>query len=136
MPKIEIKVDTPTCTGCRICEMVCSLYHEGVLNLEKARLWVTDNYAESLYEPHICRLCEPSHCVEVCPTGALIQDPETGTIGVSQEQCNACLACVEMCPYQAIRWSDELRKLFVCDRCQGQPLCVSLCTTEAIYSVR
>ena len=133
--RLEIRVDTPACSGCRLCEMVCSLYHEGVVNLEKARIRISDNYAESLYEPHICQLCEPPDCVATCLEGALTQAPETGVIVVDNELCTGCIACVGACPYDAIRWSEELERLFVCDRCGGQSLCIQFCTSGALNLV-
>jgi Fe-S-cluster-containing hydrogenase component 2 len=40
--QLGIKVNTPNCTGCHICEMVCSLYHEDAANLDKARIQILD----------------------------------------------------------------------------------------------
>lgn len=72
--QLDIKVNTPVCTGCHLCEMVCSLRHEDLINMDKARIRVTDRWDESLFVPHICQLCEPPDCVEACPTSALAQD--------------------------------------------------------------
>ena len=135
MERLEIKVDTPTCTGCRICEMVCTLWHESVVNSEKARVRVSDKWEESLFEPGICRLCGDAPCVSACPTVALSQEEDSGLIRVDDELCNGCLACVEACPYDAIRYSDELSKLFVCDRCDGDPNCVKFCTIGTLTLV-
>lgn len=125
--RLEIRVDTPACSGCSICEIMCSLYHEDAVNLEKARIRIADNNAESLYEPHICQLCEAADCVAICPEGALVQDPETMVIAVDNGLCTGCVACVEACPYNAIWWIEELERLFVCDRCGGQPVCIQFC---------
>ena len=127
-----IKVRTPACTGCRLCELVCSLYHEGAVNPEKARLWVSETPQESLYEPHICQLCVDPPCVAACPLGALSQGGESGLIGVDMALCNGCSACVEACPYQAVRWSDAWERLYVCDRCGGEPTCVQFCYREVL----
>jgi len=133
--KLAIEVNTPACTGCRLCEMVCTLNHEDLVNLEKACIRITDNYDQSLFEPHICQLCDSPDCVEACPLEALKQDTETGVITVNDELCNGCEACVQACPYQAIRWSNELERLFVCDRCGGQPICVQFCTSGVLQLV-
>ena len=129
--QLAINVNIPKCTGCRICEMVCGIYHEKVINLEKARIRVMDKWDDSLFVPHICQLCEPPDCVEACPTSALTQD-NRGVILVDMELCNGCEACVTACPHEAIRWSDEFQRLFVCDRCDGDPFCVKLCTAKAL----
>ncbi len=128
---LEIKVNIPSCTGCRLCEMVCSLYHEDVTNIEKARIRITDKYEESLFVPHICQLCEPPYCVEACPTSALAQDSR-GIVRVDMALCNGCEACITACPHEAIRWSGEFERLYVCDRCDGDPTCVKFCSVKAL----
>ena len=129
--QLDIKINVPNCTGCRVCEMVCGLHHEQVINLEKGRIRVTDKWDESLFVPHTCQLCEPPYCVEACPVSALTQDSR-GVISVDMELCNGCEACVVACPHEAIRWNDEFQRLFVCDRCDGDPWCVKLCTVKAL----
>lgn len=133
---LDIPVNTPACSGCRLCEMVCPVYHEGVVNPERARIRITDKYDESLFEPHICQLCSPAPCVESCPLGALSQSPVSGVISLDSSLCNGCQACVVACPYDAIWWSEEMEKLYVCDRCGGQPTCVQFCTSGAIQLSR
>ncbi|MFC1978414.1 4Fe-4S dicluster domain-containing protein [Chloroflexota bacterium] len=130
--RLVIEVNTPLCTGCRICEMVCSINRHGTVNLEKSNIRVTDNYTESLYEPHICQLCDNPECVDACPSEVLTQDEKTGVISIDEEFCTGCEACVIACPHDAIRWSGNMEKLFVCDRCGGEPLCVQFCTIKAL----
>lgn len=129
--QLDIDINTPNCTGCHICEMVCSLYHENVINLDKARIRIKDKWDESLFVPHICQLCESPDCVEACPMSALSQD-NGGIIQVDMELCTGCEACVIACPHEAIRWSDEFKRLFVCDRCDGDPNCVKTCSVSAL----
>lgn len=127
-PRIDIQVESERCTSCRICELVCSLSHEGVINQEKARIRVTDDYDHSLFRPHLCRLCEEPPCVAACPVDALSQEAESGLIRVDDHVCTGCQACVAACPYEAIWWREEWQRLFVCDRCGGDPTCVPSCT--------
>jgi anaerobic dimethyl sulfoxide reductase subunit B (iron-sulfur subunit) len=70
--------------------------------------------------------------VGACPTQALAQNLKTGIISVSDELCTGCQACEEACPYQAIWWEDALGRLFVCDRCDGKPMCLEFCTSESL----
>ncbi len=128
----EIQVNTPVCTGCRLCEVACSLFHRGAVNPEGARVWVAEDWDNSLYQPHICQLCDDAPCAGACPLEALTQEPDTGVIRVDPELCNACLACVEACPHGAIRWSDALGELLVCDRCGGEPSCLPFCHRGAL----
>ncbi|MEK7848255.1 MAG: 4Fe-4S dicluster domain-containing protein, partial [Chloroflexota bacterium] len=120
------------CTGCRLCEIACSLFHRGAVNPEGSRVWVVEDWDRSLYEPHICQLCHPAPCTEACPLEALTQEADTGIIRVDATLCNGCLACVQACPYGAIRWSDALNELLVCDRCGGEPACLPFCHRGAL----
>src|SRR3972149_2859363 len=131
---VRIEMDKINCTGCRLCELVCTLHHEGVVNPEKARIMVTEHFDQSLYAPHICQQCEVPDCVNACPMGALSQRDD-GLILVEQELCNGCMACVEACPYDAIQYRSEFDKIYVCDQCDGDPTCVKFCTTQAIKLV-
>jgi carbon-monoxide dehydrogenase iron sulfur subunit len=129
--RVNIEVNAPLCTSCRLCEIVCSLRHENVVNMEKSRIRVTDRYEQSLFEPHICRLCSSPPCVDACPAHALSQD-EGGRIRVDGELCTGCESCVAACPHEAIWWREEIGRLLVCDRCGGDPACVQFCTIGAL----
>ena len=111
--QIDIKVNIQACSGCRLCEISCSLSHEKVVNLAKSRVRVSDDYDHSLFIPHICQLCPNPPCVITCPTGALSQNPDTGVIWVNQEACTGCGRCAEDCPYGAIWYNKEFKQLFV-----------------------
>ena len=105
-----------------------------MINMEKARIRVSDNYEKSLFEPHICRRCVSPPCVEACPAQALSQD-EAGLILVDDQLCTGCESCVAACPHQAIWWRDEFGKILVCDACGGNPVCVQFCTIGALRRV-
>lgn len=132
MIALSIEVNTPLCSGCRLCQVVCSLCHEGAVNLEKARISITDDYDHSLFLPHICQLCQPAPCVAACPTQALTQNLQSRVVSVNMELCNGCQACVAACPYEAIWWREAMNRLFVCDRCGGKPQCLEFCTSGAL----
>jgi Fe-S-cluster-containing dehydrogenase component len=102
--------------------------------MEKARIRITDNYEQSLYEPHICHLCNDPPCVLACSTQALSQ-AENGLIHIDDQLCNGCQGCMEACPYQAIWWQEELGKPLVCDRCDGDPTCIQFCTIGALQLI-
>lgn len=127
-----IRTNKEACTGCRICEIVCSLSHERVINPEEARIYIRRRYEESLYIPYVCQNCTDPDCVAVCPTSALAQDPETGVILADQDLCTGCELCVQACPYDAIRYNEEAARILVCDHCGGKPLCVEFCATQAL----
>lgn len=127
-----IKIEREACTGCRICEIVCSLGRERVVNPEKARIYIQRRYEESLYVPFVCQNCSDPDCVSACPTGALSQGHE-GVIVADQDQCTGCELCVQACPHDAIRYNEAARRILVCDHCGGKPLCVEFCATQALH---
>ena len=126
-----IHIEREACTGCRICEIVCSLGHERVVNPSKARIYIQRRYEESLYLPYVCQNCTDPNCVAACPTGALNQD-SSGVIHADQDLCTGCEVCVQACPHDAIRYNDSASKILVCDQCGGKPLCVEFCSTSAL----
>jgi Fe-S-cluster-containing dehydrogenase component len=75
-PKGEIIVNKQVCTGCRTCEIICSLVKERYINPELSRIQVLRNpmkgpdFTITLLEE--CDLCEGDpKCVEYCAMGAL-----------------------------------------------------------------
>ena len=130
MPK-TIVTFPENCTGCRMCELVCSLTHEGRVNPIMARIQVYKDGVETQF-PVTCTLC--GDCIDACPEEAISE--ENGIIDVDQDKCIACGTCVETCNYNAIRLSletsDSEGKAFKCDLCGGSPECVKVCLTEAI----
>ena len=42
-------------------------------------------------------------CVPLCPTQALVKDPETAQVSFIKEKCIACGICVPACPYGAMK---------------------------------
>ncbi|MHA2407498.1 MAG: 4Fe-4S dicluster domain-containing protein [Candidatus Ranarchaeia archaeon] len=90
-------IDPWECTGCRICEMTCSLKYFKVVNPRKARLQVRES-SEVLKQPFACRHCEDPPCVPACPNGA-IKKLKTGQVIVMPAKCTGVGACVEACPW-------------------------------------
>jgi len=131
-----ILVDPERCTGCRTCELVCSLTKTRECNPQKARIRVLSIPHEGVDLPIVCQHCEDAPCRSVCPVAALRRDPQTGAIILEPTICVGCNACVMVCPYGAITYDVERRELIKCDLCGGDPLCVKYCVTEAIQFVR
>lgn len=127
----NILIDASLCTGCRLCELVCSLVKERECNPAKARIHCEAYLIEGLRFPRVCVNCSEPPCVEACPTEALQKNETTGYVTLNQEECTQCGACIEACPYAAIRLTSD-NEIIKCDLCGGDPECVKVCETHAI----
>lgn len=123
---IVIAIDYLKCSGCRRCEVVCSISHEGRIWPEASRIRV---FAPSpgIEVPHVCVQCDEHPCVDGCPVGALSVDGGTGAIIVGEE-CIGCGGCIEACPGSIPHLHPVTRKALICDLCGGEPLCVKACS--------
>ena len=134
MAKI-MTVDYDRCTGCRLCEMVCSVNKEGASDPARARIHVIKWEMEGIYVPMFCQHCEDPLCAAVCPVRAIERDEAEGRVRVDKEKCVGCRSCLSACPFGAIGWDEEKRKVIRCDLCHGDPTCVKFCATKAIQFI-
>jgi carbon-monoxide dehydrogenase iron sulfur subunit len=129
-----IVFDPDKCTGCRLCEIACSVKHEGLSNPPLSRVKILKRYEEA-FVPARCRQCEDPVCLIACPLGAISKDEVLGTIKVDHDKCRGCRVCVELCPYGGIYIHPRKRKAIACDLCEGDPLCVKVCSGKALLYV-
>lgn len=80
-----------------------------------------------------CQQCKTALCMEVCPTDAIMRDPDTGAVIVNKDLCTACGMCVEACPFGYMSLDDFLQKATKCDLCGGNPKCVQVCMAKALH---
>ena len=130
MPKAVI-VNYRECTGCRICELACSIKNESVISTQLSRIKVYP-FPPSLDVPVVCVQCNKAPCIKVCPLGLLSRDPESGAVVIQEELCNGCGLCMNACPAHAIFMHPTRHVAIKCHLCQGEPECVKLCPTEAL----
>ena len=124
--------DPEKCTGCRICELVCSATKERGFNPLLSRIR-TVRFGDSLLNMSIaCRLCKDPTCVKSCPRKALTKDEANGVILIDNDRCSGCSWCVEACEFGAIASQLEKDTVAICDLCDGNPKCVELCPKEAL----
>jgi anaerobic carbon-monoxide dehydrogenase iron sulfur subunit len=136
MPK-TLSIDPTRCTGCRVCEIVCSLEHTGECNPNRARIKVMKNDEEGLDLPVVCMHCADPPCVEVCPTGAMTRDNSSGAVSILDEVCLGCKLCMLVCPLGAVTVDSgsPQGRVMKCDLCGGNPKCVIFCEPKAINFV-
>lgn len=120
------------CTGCRACEVACVVQHEGYFGTDQSRIKITKIDSEGIDVPNVCRLCAHPGCVSSCPTHALHQDEETGTIQLTKKDCIGCADCVDGCPFGVVTLHPDSGYPLICDLCEGDPSCVKRCAPGAI----
>ncbi|MCS7386692.1 MAG: 4Fe-4S dicluster domain-containing protein [archaeon GB-1867-005] len=124
--KIWIMRDYLKCSGCRLCEIACSLFHEGKIWPEASRIRVF-MLVPGLEFPHFCAQCIDYPCVNACQVGALSVDEGTGAVVVDKDKCTACGACIEACPGKIPHIHPSEKYVLICDLCGGDPQCVKVC---------
>ena len=134
MPKV-ILVDYEKCTGCRQCELVCSVKHTGRSNPSRSRISVIKWEAEGFYLPMLCQQCQEPACMAVCPKDAISRDEESCKVIINYDLCIGCQMCVAACPFGAIGIDVIENKVIKCDLCDGDPLCVRFCEAGALEFV-
>jgi len=130
-----ILVEHDKCTGCRLCEMVCSVKHEGVSNPSRARINVIKWFMEGFDMPMICQQCMEAPCIAVCPKDALSRGEELGLVVLDYDLCIGCKMCVTACPFGGMGIDTRTNKVIKCDLCEGDPQCVRFCFPGALQYV-
>ena len=128
-------VDHSRCTGCRLCELVCSVNKGGAANPAAARITVVKWEPICVDTPMVCQQCDTAPCATVCPVQALSRDEELGRVTINYERCIGCRFCIAVCPFGAMGFDPVTRKVIKCDLCDGDPVCVKFCEPRAIQYV-
>ena len=122
---MRIKVNKKKCSGCRLCETMCSLFHGGAVNTGKSAIRIEkDDLDTSMNTPFVCRQCRSMACIEgekVAP------EAERKKFIWARQRSGKC-------PFQALNLFKG--KSYHCDLCGGNPQCVMVCTTGALVMSR
>ena len=100
-----LMINDEKCTGCRLCELVCSVMHDGISNPSRSRIKVIKWEAEGLYIPMSCQQCQDAPCMNVCPVKAISRDEDLARVMVDYDVCIGCRACVSACPFGAMSFN-------------------------------
>jgi carbon-monoxide dehydrogenase iron sulfur subunit len=118
---MRISVNRENCTGCHLCELVCSLFHLGIINPEKSAIRIRkDDLDTSINTPVVCRQCKEMKCLE-----------GDGVIEASaKQQFLWAKERAGQCPFDGLNVLGQIA--YHCDLCAGNPQCVHVCTSESI----
>ncbi|MBW1823756.1 MAG: 4Fe-4S dicluster domain-containing protein [Deltaproteobacteria bacterium] len=124
--------DVGKCTGCRTCEMACSLIQTGICNPANSRRR-TLHFNEDILDVSMqCQQCDDPACMNTCPAEAIYVDDKTGAKIINYDKCIGCKMCSIACPFGAISVDPLTKRVVKCDMCSGDPACVKFCATGAI----
>jgi Fe-S-cluster-containing dehydrogenase component len=128
-------VDPLKCSGGKSCELACSFHKTGKFNPADSRIKIHFFPEEISFTPTVCMQCKDAYCVQVCPTGALARQKESGVVYLDQNKCIGCKQCIVACPWGSVKLDHEGETVFKCDTCGGDPACVKVCTSGALKFV-
>jgi len=139
-----ITFEPEVCTGCRACELVCSLLHWGISNPSLSAITVQGDHIDGEFGVDVCNQCHFPACLYACSVGAILVDETTGARYIDDEICVKCGLCYTACPFTPDRAMikkvliNEEETYFKCDLCRGSsrgPMCILVCPTKALNYV-
>lgn len=120
-----LEFNNETCSGCKACELVCSLKNLKEINPSKALLTVYGKFpVPGKYFVDICDQC--GECAKACPREAIRL--KKGTYLIDRKKCDGCLDCVDACPVHLVK-VDENGRPYKCINCRQ---CAKICPRDAL----
>ena len=122
---MRIKVDKSKCTGCLVCEIECSQHNAGIVQPKSSaiRVRLADLTADGFNEPIVCRQCDKMVCLG---DEAKDYDAEEAAKYYWDN-----LNRMKSCPFGALFVYHK--RVIHCNLCGGDPGCVKVCPTGAIF---
>lgn len=117
------------CSGCRACELICTLQNFKVVNPVKAMLRVRGEFpVPGKFIVDVCDQC--GECANACPNEAIIL--KGGAYRIIKENCDQCMACVDACRLKLVK-VDNSGFPYKCVNCKQ---CVTICPRDALVFER
>jgi anaerobic carbon-monoxide dehydrogenase iron sulfur subunit len=150
----HVMISSKKCTGCHMCELGCSAFHEAGFRPSVARLYADVNPTTAVIKGHTCLQTACAKCQEACPEDAIVTrqitvkpagefgskekigDTVTGfVLVVDESKCTNCGDCYEVCPYDVIHEHPDRKVAFKCNLCDGDPQCIAFCQNKYVLAV-
>jgi Fe-S-cluster-containing hydrogenase component 2 len=138
MPTAWIGRDLTQCTGCKLCEVACSVEKTGQVWPWASRIRVYQ-YPPMIEFPVSCYQCgSDAKCIAACPADALSLNEEFSNVLVDTNKCLRtsqgadCMSCADACPGGTINHDPQTSAPLFCDMCNGDPACVKACPSGAL----
>lgn len=115
-----LKVSPIQCTGCGVCQQVCSFHNFKEINPKKSFLRLKREHVKDIVI--VCTQC--GLCAKNCPKGMI---KKSKTVYKISKNCDGCGKCVKACPLKLIIIEKGKAK-----KCEGCLKCVEWCPPEAM----
>jgi len=124
----KLLADPAKCTGCGICEEVCSKAYYKETNREKSAIRIGAGDSGG-YTIAVCDQC--GDCRGMCSMMSLMTSTN-GVVRLDKKTCVGCMICVAECLRGYMFYNDELPTPLKCVACG---LCAKQCPSGAIAIV-
>lgn len=138
MPGAWLGRDLTQCTGCKLCEIACSVEKTGQVWPGASRIRVYQ-YPPMIEFPVSCYQCgSDAKCMAACPVGALSLNADYSNVMVDTAKCLRssqgadCMSCADACPGGTINHDPQTSAPLFCDMCGGDPACVKACPSGTL----